>query len=159
MTAVVILHNVRSVHNVGAIFRTADAIGVDTLYLTGYTPAPIDRFGRRRRDLHKTALGAERNVSWKEEKDVHSLLKKLKNDGYYLIAVEQAPRAIDYKEIKVKRKTAFLFGNETEGLSEELLSLCDVIAEISMRGKKESLNVAVSAGIVLYRVLDQYGPN
>lgn len=154
MKVAVILHNIRSIHNVGAIFRTADAIGIDTLYLTGYTPTPIDRFGRVCSRLSKTALGAEQSVSWKHVPDAEELLQRLRGDGYFLVAVEQPERAIDYKKIKTKRKTAFLFGNEVEGLPENLLSLCDTVAEIPMRGKKESLNVAVSAGIVLYRVLD-----
>lgn len=151
----VILHNVRSVHNVGAIFRTADAIGVSKIYLSGYTPLPMDRFGRERKDLAKTALGAQRSVPWEEAAPIEELLRELRADGYFLVAVEQSPDARDYKRIVPREKTAVVFGNEIEGLSHDVAALCDVVTEIPMRGRKESLNVAVAAGIMLYRLFDQ----
>jgi len=153
-TTFLILHNIRSVHNVGAIFRTADAAGVDKIFLTGYTPTPVDRFGRARTDLKKTALGAEKSVAWKYEKDLSPLLKKLKMEGYEIIAMEQSKNSVDYKKIKVKEKIAIVVGNEVDGLSEEILTDCDIVAEIKMRGGKESLNVSVATGIALFRMLN-----
>jgi 23S rRNA (guanosine2251-2'-O)-methyltransferase len=149
-----ILHNIRSVHNVGSIFRTADAAGVSKLYLTGYTSAPVDRFGRKRNDIAKTALGAEASVEWERAESISSLIKKLKKEKTAVIAVEQGEDAIDYKRLKVKYPAAFVFGNEVQGLSKTILMRCDAIAEIPMRGKKESLNISVAAGIFIFRVLN-----
>jgi len=151
---VIILPDIRSSLNVGSIFRTADACGMNKIYLIGYTPAPIDKFGRVDKQIAKTALGAEKTVVWEKLEDVSRLLTKLKKDGFYLIAVEQDQHSIDYKEVKIKPKTAFVFGNEVEGLSKNILKKCDVIAEIPMKGEKESLNVSVSAGVVLFRILN-----
>lgn len=151
--AVVILHNIRSVYNVGGIFRTCDGVGVDHIYLSGYSPTPIDRFGRHRQDFHKAALGAERSVLWTQVDDVLELIKQLQADGFTVVAVEQDDRSINYTEIPNKEKVAFIFGNEVDGVDQAVLDICDVIAEIPMRGEKESLNVMVSAGVVLYSVL------
>ena len=153
--AVVILHNIRSAYNVGAIFRTADAVGVSKIYLTGYTPTPLDRFGRERKDVAKSALGAEKSVAWEYAKSARAVIEKLKKAGFEVVAVEQAEAAIDYKQYKPKQKVTFLFGNEVRGISKQLLSKCDKIIEIPMRGKKESLNVSISAGVVLFGVLDR----
>lgn len=152
--SIVILHNIRSVYNVGAIFRTADAVGVSKIYLTGYTSTPVDRFGRERKDVAKSALGAQKSVAWEYVKSVGSVIKKLKKEEFEIVAVEQSEQSIDYKKIKPKQKTAFLFGNEVLGVSKQLLSKCDKIIEIPMRGEKESLNVSISAGIILFRGLD-----
>lgn len=149
-----ILHNIRSVQNVGAIFRTADAAGISKIYLTGYTPTPIDRFGRKRKDMEKTALGAEKNVAWEYIRLIDSLIKKIKKDKFKIIAVEQAKIAIDYKKLKVTSKTAFIFGNEVKGLSKSILNKSDTVAQIQMLGKKESLNVSVAVGVILFRVLN-----
>lgn len=149
-----ILHNIRSVENTGAIFRTADAAGVSKIYLTGYTPAPTDRFGRIRKDIAKTALGAEKSVKWEQVKSIDSLIKKLKKENVKIIAVEQTTNAVDYKKIKIKSSTAFVFGNETKGLSKSILDKVDTVAQISMLGKKESLNVSVTVGISIFRVLN-----
>jgi 23S rRNA (guanosine2251-2'-O)-methyltransferase len=151
--AVVILHNVRSTHNVGSIFRTADAAGVSKIYLSGYTPTPIDRFGRARKDIAKTALGAESLVLWEHVPDAHSAVSKLKDEGFRIVAIEQDERAEDYRVLQAREKTAFVFGEEVHGLPQSLLRECDVIAEIPMHGGKESLNVSVSAGIALFRIL------
>jgi len=153
--SVVILHNIRSVYNVGAVFRTADAVGVSRIYLTGYTPAPLDRFGRDRKDIAKSALGAEKSVEWKHIKSISTTIKKLKKDGFEIVAVEQDKNSVDYKIFRPKQKVTFIFGNEVRGLSKQLLGRCDKIIEIPMRGEKESLNVSVSAGAVLFRVLDR----
>ncbi len=150
---VVILHNVRSEQNVGSIFRTADAAGVSRIYLTGYTPAPIDMFGRKAKGIAKTALGAEEFISWKKVKMPGSLFLKLKKDGFKIVAIEQDSRAVDYKKIKIVSKMVFVFGNEVEGISKAVLQKVDKVAFIPMKGKKESLNVAVSAGIALFQIL------
>lgn len=150
---VIILPDIRSALNVGSIFRTADACGVDKIYLTGYTPAPVDKFGRINKEIGKTALGAEKNIAWEKVEDISKLLIKLKKEGFYLIAIEQSENSVDYKKIQAKSKTAFIFGNEVEGLPKTILKKCDVIAEIPMVGEKESLNVAVSAGVALFRIL------
>ena len=149
-----ILHNIRSVYNVGSMFRTADAIGVTKLYLTGYTPAPIDRFGRARKDVTKVSLGAEKTVAWGSRKNVRKLLHELKGEGLSLIALEQDARSIDYKKARPTFPAALIVGNEVTGLSRSILQLCDTVVEIPMRGKKESLNVSVAAGIALFRLFD-----
>ena len=156
MQTIVILDNIRSTFNVGSIFRTADALGVGEIILGGTTPAPIDRFGRERKDIAKVSLGAEKSVPWKYEKDVLITIKKLKKDGYKLIAIEQAEKSVDYKKVKLdkKDKVAFVLGAEVEGVSKEILKLADVIAEIPMLGMKESLNVSVSFGVALFRILN-----
>lgn len=150
----VILHNIRSVHNVGSIFRTADAAGVYHMCLTGYTPTPRDRFQRIRKDFAKVALGAE-HMSWEYTEDPVALIKRLKKTGVQIVGIEQAPTSKHYKKVIIKKPVAFLFGNEVEGVPKELLALCDDIAEIPMAGKKESLNVSVSAGIALFGMLDR----
>ncbi len=151
---IVILHNIRSAHNVGAILRTLDAAGVTRVYMTGYTPTPLDRFGRPRKDVAKAALGAERTVVWEQRKALGPLIKNLKTRGYAIAAIEQDDRAHDYKTFTPKAPTVFIFGNEVRGLSKHVLDTSDVILEIPMKGIKESLNVAVAAGVVLFRVLD-----
>jgi 23S rRNA (guanosine2251-2'-O)-methyltransferase len=158
-----LLHNIRSVHNVGSMFRTADAAGVTKIYLTGYTPTPVDRFGRPVKELSKTALGGELSVEWEYFKDPNAVIRKLRKQQRPLekprgkpiqvIGLEQDKRSVDYKKVKVKYPVLFIVGNEVEGVSESLLHTCDVIAEIPMKGTKESLNVAVSLGIVLFRML------
>lgn len=149
-----ILHNIRSVENVGAMFRTADAAGIDKIYLTGYTPAPLDRFGRKRKDLAKSALGAEEFVPWEYKKTVMPLLVKFKKERFNIIALEQDKKSIDYKKVKLKSNNAFLAGTEVNGIPKNILKKCDVIAEIPMQGRKESLNVSVSLGVFLFRVLE-----
>lgn len=150
---VVIIHDVRSVENVGAMFRTSDAAGVSKIYLTGYTPTPLDRFGRKRGDLAKSALGAEEFVPWEQRKSLLTLISKLKKEGFQIIAVEQARSSIDYRKVNLRSKNAFIMGNEVVGVPESILKRCDVIAEIPMYGKKESLNVSVSLGIVLFGII------
>lgn len=151
---VLILNDIRSVENVGAIFRTCDALGINKIYLTGHTPSPVDRFGRKRNDLAKSALGAEEYVPWEEREDVFLLIDELKNKGYFLIGIEQDEKSVDYKEVKIKEKNVFILGAEVTGIPKEILEKCDVIAEIPMKGKKESLNVSVSFGVALFRILN-----
>lgn len=153
--AVVILENIRSAHNVGAIFRTAESIGIAKIYLVGYTPAPLDRFGRSVPDLEKTALGADKMVPWEQCEDMGALIQKLKADGFALVAVERRDDALDYKAYVPCDRVAFVFGNEVDGVSSEALAAADVVISLPMKGLKESLNVSVATGIVLYRMLDR----
>jgi len=151
------LDNIRSAYNVGSIFRTADAAGVSKIFLCGITPTPTDRFGRPRNDLAKTALGAEKSVAWESCRSTAAAVRKLKAGGAKIIAVEKIEKtagAVNYKKVRVTGDTAFVFGNEVKGLSAHLLKKCDLVCEIPMTGRKESLNVAVSAAVVLYRVLN-----
>jgi tRNA G18 (ribose-2'-O)-methylase SpoU len=141
------------VENVGAIFRTADAAGINKIYLTGYTPTPLDRFGRKRGDLAKSALGAEEFVSWEYKKMVCPVIAKLKRDGFQIVGIEQEKKSIDYKKVKLQSKNAFIVGAEVTGIPKNVLEKCDIIAEIPMRGKKESLNVSVATGIALFGIL------
>jgi tRNA G18 (ribose-2'-O)-methylase SpoU len=150
---ILIIHNVRSVQNVGAMFRTADAAGIDKIYLTGYTPTPLDRFGGKRGDFAKSALGAEEFVSWEQKKNILPLLARLKQENFLIIGIEQAKDSIDYKNVKIKNKNAFIVGAEVTGIPKNILKKCDIIAEISMRGKKESLNVSVACGIALFGMM------
>ena len=153
---IVVLDNIRSTFNVGSIFRTADGLGIGKIILGGTTPAPVDRFGRERKDIAKVSLGAEKSVAWKYEKNILPIIKKLKKDEYQIIAVEQAQNSVDYKKIKInpKKGVCFVMGEEVNGISPKILKLADVIAEIPMRGKKESLNVSVAFGVALFRILN-----
>lgn len=146
----VILHNIRSTHNVGSIFRTSDGAGISKIYLTGYTPSPIDRFGRKRNDIAKVALGAEDTVLWESVENIEDIIVSLKKDEIDIVGVEQSSKSINYKDLKTDKPVAFIFGNEVDGLPKEILNLCDSIIEIPMRGKKESLNVSVSVGVILF---------
>lgn len=153
------LDNLRSVHNTGSIFRTAETLGVACIYCVGTTPVPVDRFGRKRTDLAKVALGAEEMVSWEhiQMSDAAALAGRLRSAGCRVIALEQHARALDYKTLVIdpEQDTLVILGNEVEGVSPELLEAADTIAEIPHAGEKESLNVAVAAGIVLYRLFDR----
>jgi len=185
----VLLDNIRSVHNVGSIFRTAECAGVSRIYCVGTTPVPIDRFGRKRKDFIKVSLGAEDMVGWEhvDGEDVGGVIKQLKKAGVEIVAIEQGEKSVDIQEFKrkvamcdcedavkiggnmsgtvdkakaVARKSdrgskgvkgiLYVFGNEVEGVSQKLLRLADVAVEIPMKGEKESLNVAVTVGVVLF---------
>ena len=155
MNSILILDNIRSTHNVGAIFRTADAVGISMIYLVGYTPAPIDRFGKIRNDIAKSALGAEQTVPWKQVKNIGGLITSLKKKGYYIVALEQSPKSVSYTKVKKlagKKPIALIVGNEVDGVLEKTLAKCNLIAELPMRGMKESLNVSVATGIILYEI-------
>jgi 23S rRNA (guanosine2251-2'-O)-methyltransferase len=149
-----LLHDIRSVYNVGAIFRTADAIGVSKIYLSGFTPLPVDRFGVARNDFAKSALGSEKTVVWEQVKSPTALISRLKKGGFQVIALEQDASSIDYKKVKPRGTSLVILGTEVSGISKTILKKADIIAEIPMRGMKESLNVSVSAGIVLFRWFD-----
>ncbi len=146
--------NIRSTHNVGSIFRTAETLGISRIYCSETTPTPIDRFGRKRKDIAKVSLGAEDLVAWEHVDDGVSLVKKLKKEGFEIIVIEQDSKSVDYKKIRAKGKTLIILGNEVEGVSREFLKLADLIVEIPLKGKKESLNVSVAAGVALFRLLD-----
>lgn len=149
----VLLHDIRSVHNVGSIWRTANAAGVKKIFLSGYTPLPVDRFGRERKDFVKVALNSQKSVAWEYVKNPASLIKRLKKEGFHIVAIEQSKKSVDYKKVKIKKPILFLVGNEVEGTPQDLLNLVDIVAEIPMRGDKESLNVSVAFGIALFRML------
>lgn len=152
---IVVIDNLRSVYNVGSIFRTANAVGIDKIILCGTTPTPLDKWGDKRSDFAKVALGAEDIVVWEYETSIGEAIKKLKEDGNYIIAIEQDEKAVDYKKVNIeeKDKIAFVVGPEVDGMLKENLELCDVIAEIPMLGTKESLNVTIAFGIAIYRIL------
>ncbi len=152
MRSAVLLHNIRSAHNVGSIFRTADAAGVSHIYITGYTPTPVDRFKRPQKEIAKTALGAETFLTWEYGKTPAPIIKRLRAEGFQIIGVEQDPRSRDYRVFNTEKPTVFIFGNEVRGLSRALRTACDELLQIPMFGKKESLNVATTVGIILFSV-------
>jgi tRNA G18 (ribose-2'-O)-methylase SpoU len=152
--AILFLENIRSTHNVGSLFRTADTLGIKKIILAGVTPDPIDRFGRARSDIAKTALGAEKTISWEHADDAIETLTKLKQT-HALVALEQDPRSIDYKTFVPEKPTVFILGNEVDGVSAAILDLCDTILEIPLLGQKESLNVSVAGAVALFRILDK----
>lgn len=152
-----IVDNIRSSENVGSFFRTADGLGIDKIYLVGYTPKPIDKFGRPDGKIAKTALGAEKTVPYVEIKTITPLIKKLKTDGTLVIALEQSPNSIDYRKFKSANKNiALIVGNEVTGVSKNTLQKCDSVIEIPMRGMKESLNVSVATAIALAELTKGY---
>lgn len=148
----VILDNIRSSHNVGSIFRTADAAGINKLYLAGVTPGPLDKYGRENKRLTKVSLGAEKSVAWEAAIDTVQLVGQLKQQGYFMVALEQDQRSVPIFAAKIpKQKPGVLvLGSETAGLSPVVLDQADLIVEIPMAGQKESLNVAVAFGIMVY---------
>ena len=145
-----ILENIRSAYNVGAIFRTADGAGVSKIFLIGYTPTPIDRFGRVQAEIAKTSLGASTEIEWEHHQNSNTALSKIRRNGVQVVAVEQTAKAVSLAQFSVPDKVAYIVGNEIEGVSEEALQQADTIVEIPMRGSKESLNVSVATGIILY---------
>ena len=155
-SVVFILDNIRSVHNVGSIFRTANACGVNEIFLCGITPTPLDKKGRARSDFAKVSLGAEQTIKWEYFESTLELVKKLRDDGYFVIAIEQDEKAVDYKllDVKNKKKIAFMVGSEVDGVSREVLNNVSAIAEISMVGSKESLNVTIALGVAVYRIMN-----
>ena len=150
----VALEDVRSAHNVGSIFRTADGAGACGLYLIGTTPAPIDRFGRAQPDIAKTALGAEKILPWTYFEKTDAFLAHCRAEELKIVVAEQDERAVDYRGVACEGDCVVVFGNEVGGVPREARDTADYIISIPMRGKKESLNVSVAAGIVLYQMLD-----
>lgn len=151
---VVVLDNVRSMHNVGSVFRSADAFRVEAIFLCGYTPCPPHR------DIHKTALGATETVRWEYDSGIIGLLERLKAEGYLLCAVEQAEGSIALQDFVVLngQKIALVFGNEVDGVQDEVIALCNACVEIPQSGMKHSLNISVAAGIVLWEMHKKMHP-
>ncbi len=151
---IAVLVDIRSRENVGSIFRTSDAVGIEKLYLVGITPAPVDRFGRKDQKLGKAALGAEESVGWEHVATIEELYHRLRGSRW--IAVEQDKKSTPYFKFNPTKKdrehSALVMGNEVEGLPLSVLKRMDQILEIPMRGKKESLNVAVAFGIVAFHL-------
>ncbi len=143
-----ILDNIRSAHNVGSIFRTADAAGIDKIYLCGYTPRP-DKNDK----IAKTALGAEKTVTWEHHALAWKLIENLKKEGVHVVALEQDPTAIDIFDFKAQFPLALVVGNEVKGISKALLKRAETILAIPQYGRKESLNVSVATGIAIYTLL------
>lgn len=160
----IILHNIRSMHNVGSIFRTADAAGCEKIYICGITSAPLDKFGRKRQPIAKVSLNAEDYIPWEYTKSTTRLIDKLKKDGYTILAIEQSKESIPYFKFSLqsrrgqtsaKSKIALVLGNEIKGLPSSVLKRANKILEIPMLGKKESLNVAVAFGIAVFYLLNK----
>ena len=145
---VVILDNIRSIHNVGSIFRTADAFLVEAVYLCGITSTPPHP------EIHKTALGAEDTVAWKYYEDTHQAIERLKLEGYIVYAIEQAEGSIMLPELQIDKeiKVAVVFGNEVKGVQQGVIDICDGCIEIPQYGTKHSLNVSVTGGIIIWEV-------
>ncbi|HMA79216.1 MAG TPA: TrmH family RNA methyltransferase [Candidatus Paceibacterota bacterium] len=146
------LNNIRSAHNVGAIFRTADGAGVEHVYLGGYTPTPIDRFGRRQPQIAKTSLGASETVPWEAVPigEEVAVLRALQDAGFAVVAVEQAVDSVSLYEFVPPARVVYVLGNEVAGVDSAILDVADTVLEIPLRGVKESLNVATTGGIVLF---------
>lgn len=151
---ILILPDIRSAINVGAIFRTADAVGIDKIYLVGVTPRPSDQFGRVQKDIAKSALGAETWIKWEYKEKLLPLINSLKKEKYEIVALEQDEKSIDYRKYKKSKNMALILGEEVNGLDKKILEKCDQIVEIPMKGKKESLNVSVAAGVALFEILN-----
>lgn len=156
-----IAHNIRSTHNVGSMLRTAEGLGVEKVYLTGYTPYPAMEHDPRLPHLarkidaqiHKTALGAEEMVPWEHSPDIRTVLISLRREGFQIAALEQDPRAVKSTTFHAPDKIALIVGREVEGVEPEILDLCDHIVEIPMYGRKESFNVSVAAAMLLYQLM------
>lgn len=139
-----ILPNIRSCHNVGAMFRTADAFGVTKLFLCGYTATPP------KIQIDKVSLGAEKWMPWEKRESLRELLEELRDEGVTIVGLEKNERSIDIATLDKNRPIALVVGNEVDGIEDDVLELCDVVVHIPMCGKKESLNVSIAGGIALY---------
>ena len=143
---IIILDNIRSLNNIGSVFRTSDAFLIEKIYLCGITAKPPHK------DIHKTALGSTDSVNWAYEKDTLVLVETLKKEDVYIAAIEQAEQAImlnDFKPV-IGKKLALVFGNEVKGVSQEVVNASDTVIEIPQFGTKHSLNIAVSAGLTIW---------
>ena len=143
-----LLENIRSVHNVGSVFRTCDGAGCEKIYLSGYTAYPP------RKDLSKVALGSENSVRWEQFNDPLEAAKYIKNKNIKLVALEQTYSSKSIYDCKWEFPVCIILGNEVKGISEELLLLSDYSVEIPMQGIKQSLNVSVAAGVVGYQIFN-----
>ena len=145
---VVVLDNVRSLHNVGSVFRTSDAFLVEKIYLCGITPTPPHR------EIQKTALGATESVDWQYAENTLDVVNQLKKEGWTILALEQTTNSVMLDELKVEKgeKIAIVLGNEVDGVNQEVINLCHKAVEIPQFGTKHSFNVSVSCGIMLWQV-------
>ncbi|PIT87486.1 MAG: RNA methyltransferase [Candidatus Magasanikbacteria bacterium CG10_big_fil_rev_8_21_14_0_10_40_10] len=143
---VLILPSIRSGHNVGAMFRTGDAVGVDKIYLTGYTAVPPHR------QIDKVSLGAEKWIPFEYCQQTGRLIKKLKKQGYSVVALEQTKNSVNIFKWKPDFPIALIVGNEVRGIDGRIIKLCDQSVHIPMQGRKESLNVSIAAGVALYHI-------
>ena len=158
---ILVAHNLRSTHNVGSLLRTAEGLGVEKIYMTGYTPYPIGASDERmphiarklHAQIHKTALGAEEMIAWEHTETIEPVISSLKKDGYEIVALEQNERSTPLPSFHPGEKTALIVGREVEGIEPDVLALCDTIVEIPMSGKKESFNVAAAAAMALYQLV------
>ncbi|MEZ7497529.1 RNA methyltransferase [Flavobacterium sp. Arc3] len=143
---ILILDDIRSLHNIGSVFRTADAFLIEKIYLCGITATPPNK------EIHKTALGATETVTWEHNQNVLEVIENLKKEDVTTLAIEQVESAIFLQDFKVEKnkKYALVFGNEVHGVSQEAVALCDGCIEIPQLGTKHSLNISVSAGIVVW---------
>ena len=143
---IIVLDDIRSLHNIGSVFRTADAFLIEKIYLCGITATPPNK------EIHKTALGATETVVWEHHKEVLEVIENLKNDQVTVLAIEQVQDAVLLQEFVVDttKKYALVFGNEVFGVSQKAVALCDGCIEIPQLGTKHSLNISVSAGIVIW---------
>ena len=141
---VVVLNNIRSLYNVGSIFRTSDGAGVGKIWICGITGHPPNN------KIAKTALDAQDHVSWEYREDIHSLLKELKGDGYQIVMLEQTEESCSHEDFKPHAPVCLVIGNEIEGVHQDVSTYCDAAIEIEMAGIKNSLNVAVAFGIIAY---------
>jgi len=148
-----IIENVRSAYNVGAMFRTADGAGVAKIFLVGYTPTPIDRFGRVQSEISKTSLGASETIAWESVDTSAAVIAELQAEGFTVVAIEQSPVSISLKDFVAPEQVAYIVGSEVTGVETKTLDAVDQVVDIPMLGAKESLNVSVAAGIVIYHGL------
>jgi 23S rRNA (guanosine2251-2'-O)-methyltransferase len=155
---VLVVHNLRSAHNVGSLLRTADGLGIDTVYLTGYTPYPSSAYDERlphirdkvSKRIGKTSLGAEDYIIWKYEKDVYELIDALVKKGFTIAALEQTNESKALHKVVIPDKVAVIVGSEVSGIEKSLLGVCNMHIQIPMQGDKESFNVSVAAAMALY---------
>ncbi|MCK5122674.1 MAG: RNA methyltransferase [Candidatus Pacebacteria bacterium] len=145
---VVICDSLRSLFNVGSVFRTADGVGIEKVYLCGITGKPDTEKAERK--ISKVALGAQKYVEWEYAKQSWRLVERLKKEGYQIVSLEQTSKSVNYTDFKPKFPLALIIGNESSGIRKSLLNRSDKIIDIPMRGQKESLNVSVAFGIVAY---------
>ena len=148
-----VLNNIRSLYNVGSIFRSADGAGVEKLWLCGITGYPPNTM------IAKTALGAQDKVTWEHQEDCLEVIHQLKAKGYRIVFLEQTKKSIPYQKFVPKAPVCLVLGNEISGVSDELLKLCDDAIEIEMRGLKNSLNVSVAFGIAAYHIANSIAQN
>ena len=152
---IVVLDNVRSLHNIGSVFRTSDAFLLESIYLCGITATPPNA------EIHKTALGAEFTMSWTHFENTEEAINKLKKENYTIFAIEQVERSISLPDLKLPkgRKFAIVLGNDVKGIEQKIVDMCDAAVEIPQFGTKHSLNVSVATGIVIWDFFKQIKQN